>query len=108
MRAPGIRIPGAVGSAVAAGERPLTALAIVVGIAVLREGSEVVLFLYGVSAAGGTTIAGMLSGGALGIAIGAARCLRAACPRDSVGAPVCMIEPRPIRMRPWTLSCSPI
>jgi high-affinity iron transporter len=62
----------AVGSAVAAGERPLTALAIVVGIAVLREGSEVVLFLYGVSAAGGTTIAGMLSGGALGIAIGAA------------------------------------
>ena len=62
----------AVGSAVAAGERPLTALAIVVGIAVLREGSEVVLFLYGVSTAGGTTVAGMLSGGAIGIAIGAA------------------------------------
>jgi high-affinity iron transporter len=61
-----------VGSAVAAGERPLTALAIVVGIAVLREGSEVVLFLYGVFAAGGTTVAGMLSGGAVGIAIGAA------------------------------------
>jgi high-affinity iron transporter len=61
----------AVGSAVAAGERPLTALAIVVGIAVLREGSEVVLFLYGVSAAGGTTIAGMLGGGAIGIALGA-------------------------------------
>jgi high-affinity iron transporter len=62
----------AVGSAVASGERPLTALAIVVGIAVLREGSEVVLFLYGVVAAGGTSIAGMLSGGAIGIAIGAA------------------------------------
>lgn len=62
----------AVGSAVASGERPLTALAIVVGIAVLREGSEVVLFLYGVFAAGGTSIAGMLSGGAIGIAIGAA------------------------------------
>ena len=61
----------AVGSAVASGERPLTALAIVVGIAVLREGSEVVLFLYGVFAAGGTSIAGMLSGGAIGIAIGA-------------------------------------
>src|SRR4051794_6341997 len=61
----------AVGSAVAAGDRPLTALAIVVGIAVLREGSEVVLFLYGVSAAGGTTIAGMLGGGAIGIALGA-------------------------------------
>ena len=62
----------AVGSAVAAGERPLTALAIVVGIAVLREGSEVVLFLYGVFAAGGTTVAGMLSGGAIGIALGGA------------------------------------
>ncbi len=61
----------AVGSAVAAGERPLTALAIVVGIAVLREGSEVVLFLYGVSAAGGTTIAGMLGGGVIGIGLGA-------------------------------------
>ncbi len=62
----------AVGSAVAAGERPLTALAVVVGIAVLREGSEVVLFLYGVSAAGGTTVAGMLAGGVIGIATGAA------------------------------------
>ena len=62
----------AVGSAVATGERPLTALAIVVGIAVLREGSEVVLFLYGVMAAGGTSVAGMLAGGVIGIAIGAA------------------------------------
>ncbi len=62
----------AVGSAVSAGERPLTALAVVVGIAVLREGSEVVLFLYGVSAAGGTTVAGMLAGGVIGIATGAA------------------------------------
>ena len=62
----------AVGSAVAAGERPLTALAIVVGVAVLREGSEVVLFLYGILAAGGTSVAGMLAGGAVGIALGAA------------------------------------
>jgi high-affinity iron transporter len=61
----------AVGSAVAAGERPLTALAIVVGIAVLREGAEVVLFLYGVLASGGTSVAGMLAGGVIGIAIGA-------------------------------------
>jgi high-affinity iron transporter len=38
---------GAVGNAVTAGARPLYALAIVVGIAVLREGSEAVLFLYG-------------------------------------------------------------
>ena len=41
----------AVGTAVAAGDRPLTALAVVVGVAVLREGSEVVLFLYGIFAA---------------------------------------------------------
>jgi len=61
----------AVGSAVAAGDQPLTALAIVVGIAVLREGSEVVLFLYGVMAAGGTSVAGMLAGGAIGVAVGA-------------------------------------
>jgi high-affinity iron transporter len=46
----------AIGSAVAAGDRPLTALAIVVAVAVLREGSEVVLFLYGVFAAGGTSV----------------------------------------------------
>jgi high-affinity iron transporter len=61
----------AVGTAVAAGERPLVALAIVVGVAVLREGSEVVLFLYGVSAAGGTSASGMVAGGALGIGLGA-------------------------------------
>ena len=62
----------AVGSAVAAGKRPLTALAVVVGVAVLREGSEVVLFLFGILAGGGTSIAGMLAGGAVGIALGVA------------------------------------
>ena len=41
----------AVGQAVASGSRPLTALAVVCGVAVLREGSEVVLFLYGIVAA---------------------------------------------------------
>ena len=41
-----------VGSAVQAGSRPLSALLIVVAIAVLREGSEVVLFLYGQAASG--------------------------------------------------------
>jgi high-affinity iron transporter len=61
----------AVGTAVAEGERPLTALAVVVGVAVLREGSEVVLFLYGVLATGGTTVAAMLAGGAVGIGLGA-------------------------------------
>lgn len=60
-----------IGSAVSEGARPLTALAIVVGLAVLREGSEVVLFLYGIFAQG-TSGLSLLSGGALGIAAGAA------------------------------------
>ena len=43
----------AVGQAVADGSKSLLALAIVVGVAVLREGSEVALFLYGVAASDG-------------------------------------------------------
>jgi len=62
----------ALGAAVAVGHRPLTALAVVVGVAVLREGAEVVLFLYGIAAQGGTSAAAMLAGGALGVAAGAA------------------------------------
>jgi high-affinity iron transporter len=60
-----------VGEAVASGQKPLAALAIVCGVAVLREGSEVVLFLYGIAATGGTTGLGMLAGGALGLIAGA-------------------------------------
>jgi high-affinity iron transporter len=60
-----------VGAAVSEGAKPLTALAIVVGLAVLREGSEVVLFLYGIMASG-TTGSALLVGGLLGIAAGAA------------------------------------
>jgi high-affinity iron transporter len=60
-----------IGTAVSEGAKPLTALAIVIGLAVLREGSEVVLFLYGI-AASGTTGAALLIGGLLGIAAGAA------------------------------------
>jgi high-affinity iron transporter len=59
-----------VGTAVSEGAKPLTALAIVVGLAVLREGSEVVLFLYGI-AASGTSGGALLAGGLLGIAAGA-------------------------------------
>jgi high-affinity iron transporter len=61
-----------VGAAVSAGQRSLAALAVVVGIAVLREGSEVVLFLYGIASQGGTTEGAMLTGGALGVVGGAA------------------------------------
>src|ERR1044072_5626738 len=60
-----------VGTAVSEGAKPLTALAVVVGLAVLREGSEVVLFLYGILAQG-TSGASLLAGASLGIAAGAA------------------------------------
>jgi high-affinity iron transporter len=61
-----------VGDAVASGSRPMTALAIVVGMAVLREGSEVVLFLYGIAVSGSETFASMAVGGVLGLLFGGA------------------------------------
>jgi high-affinity iron transporter len=60
-----------VGSAVQAGSRPLSALLIVVAVAVLREGSEVVLFLYG-QAASGAGVMEIGGGIALGIVGGVA------------------------------------
>lgn len=60
------------GQAVAEGSKTLTALAIVVAVAVLREGSEVVLFLYGIAASGSTGFGGLLLGGLLGLILGAA------------------------------------
>jgi high-affinity iron transporter len=59
-----------VGRAVQGGERHMGALAIVVGLAVLREGSEVVLFLTGILAAD-TQTALVLAGAAAGLAAGA-------------------------------------
>src|SRR5499427_9439833 len=61
----------AVGAAVTTGKRPMTALAIVVALAVLREGAEVVLFLYGILAAGASS-GSLFLGGTLGLAAGAA------------------------------------
>jgi len=61
----------AVGGAVAAGQRPMTALAIVIGVAVLREGSEIVLFLYGIANSGSESALAMVAGGILGIVCGA-------------------------------------
>ncbi len=54
------------------GETTLAAMATVVAVAVLREGSEVVLILSGIVAGGGVDPAAMLAGGALGVAGGAA------------------------------------
>lgn len=65
----------AVGSAVARGAESLVALSIVVGLAVLREGSEVVLFLFGVAAGGVETALSIATGAAGGLALGAAVCL---------------------------------
>jgi high-affinity iron transporter len=57
------------------GRRPLYALAVVVGLAVLREGSETVLFMYGVVSAtqsAGSVLMGALVGLVGGVAVGAA------------------------------------
>ena len=61
----------AMGQAVATGQSSLLAMAVVVATAVLREGSEVVLFLYGVAAATKEGPAALLAGGLLGILLGA-------------------------------------
>jgi len=65
----------AVGQAVAEGTKSLLALAVVVGVAVLREGSEVALFLYGIIASEGGSALSLAIGGIIGLALGAAVCL---------------------------------
>ena len=60
------------GQAVSVGEKSLLAMAIVVAVAVLREGSEVVLFLYGIAASTKQGVLALTLGGALGILAGAA------------------------------------
>lgn len=61
----------AVGRDVSGGAASLSVLLVVVGLAVLREGSEIVLFLYGI-AAGGADAAQLWAGSALGLAGGVA------------------------------------
>src|SRR5580658_2302882 len=58
------------GDDVRSGARPLWALAFAVALAVLREGSEVVLFLYGIALAGQGGPVAMALGGAIGLALG--------------------------------------
>jgi high-affinity iron transporter len=65
----------ATGLAVADGSKSLLALAIVVGVAVLREGSEVALFLYGVVTTDGGSSESFALGGFIGLALGVAVCL---------------------------------
>jgi high-affinity iron transporter len=57
-----------VGQAVRLGQRSLAALAVVVAVAVMREGSEVVLFLFGIAAASNSAPASLAIGGVAGLA----------------------------------------
>jgi high-affinity iron transporter len=59
-----------VGGEIRDGRRECSVLLIVVGLAVLREGSETVLFLYGIAASDGGASWPMLAGGLAGIAAG--------------------------------------
>lgn len=61
---------GRAGAAIVAGEKPAWGLSVVIAIAVLREGAEVVLFLYGIAAGGETDAGSMLTGGMAGVAAG--------------------------------------
>ncbi|MBV8657251.1 MAG: FTR1 family protein [Burkholderiales bacterium] len=56
-----------VGKSVKDGGQPLYVLAVVVGAAILREGSEAVLFLYGIAASGGDSQAQLIGGGLIGL-----------------------------------------
>lgn len=60
------------GSAIRGGQQSLSVLLVVVAIAVLREGAETVLFLYGISVSGSTSLVEMIGGAALGLVGGAA------------------------------------
>jgi high-affinity iron transporter len=60
----------AAGEAVARGRKSLLALALVVGIAVLREGAEIVLFLYGIVITDGGSGLAFLLGGFIGLVLG--------------------------------------
>ncbi|MCD2179885.1 FTR1 family iron permease [Rhizobium sp. C1] len=60
----------AAGQAVSEGSRPLAALAVVVGVAVLREGAEIALFMYGIVLAGGDSWSSLALGSVLGLVLG--------------------------------------
>ena len=61
-----------IGKEVQLGQRSLFALAVVVAVAVLREGAEVVLFLYGVVVASHTGVVSLVTGGVAGLVLAAA------------------------------------
>lgn len=56
-----------IGTEISSGAKELSVILIVVAVAVLREGSETVLFLYGVAISGEGSAGAMLTGGAIGL-----------------------------------------
>lgn len=60
----------AMGQAVTMGQKSLLAMATVIAVAVLREGAEVALFLYGIAASTQGGPAPLLAGAGLGLALG--------------------------------------
>jgi high-affinity iron transporter len=60
-----------VGDAVRTGSSSIVALGVVCAVAVMREGSEVALFMYGLVASGGSTVSELLTGAVLGLLAGA-------------------------------------
>ncbi|HET7546748.1 MAG TPA: FTR1 family protein, partial [Usitatibacter sp.] len=61
-----------IGGDIRTGAKEMSVLLVVIAIAVLREGSETVLFLYGVAISGNESSAPMVAGGAIGLAGGVA------------------------------------
>jgi high-affinity iron transporter len=59
-----------IGSAIRDGKGTLSVLLVVIAVAVLREGAETVLFLYGVALSGSSSISEMVAGGLVGLAGG--------------------------------------
>lgn len=59
-----------IGQAIRKGTHELSAIAIVVALAVLREGSETVLFLHGVASASGSNLGNIVLGGSFGLLTG--------------------------------------
>jgi high-affinity iron transporter len=59
-----------IGSEIRAGAKELSVILVVIAVAVLREGAETVLFLYGIAVSGEGSTGPMLTGGAIGLAGG--------------------------------------
>ncbi len=70
-----------IGGEIATGAKELSVILVVIAVAVLREGAETVLFLYGISISGDSSVGTMLVGGAIGLAgsNGSSRRRRSSC-----------------------------